>query len=451
MIISNATPQLIEQFGRSWRGVLECDVFHDNLALDTPRQAGLRSSCQTLAALRILEQTMPFDSRAYRVLIASPSDVEEEREIAVRVIQEWNDLHAHTRGVVLLPLRWETHSAPEYGVRPQEVINRAIVDQCDLLIGIFWTRIGTSTGVAESGTLEEIARVAKAGKPIMLYFSKIGMDPEQIDVAQLNKLKDFKAATYSNALVESYKNQVEFRDKLARQLELKVRDLQKADTSLGPSPLSLAIASFDLKSVEGTKATRAVKAINVIDAESAFAKDPKIAQEQSRTIASYVRRAATVPIVLAISNAGTLGVRNLYVELSITSSDGIMVSDKEPARLGGLNKKIFFSWDSLEEYHYDWSGLDVDWGGDFKRDEGFQGTGDGWRVTFEWPALQPNRTRLIKPALFITAERSGSVNFVAKVYADSLPEPANFAAEMEVTVHQESLHAVDLLGAEKRA
>lgn len=395
---------------------------------------------------------MPFDSRAYRILIASPSDVEEEREIAVRVIQEWNDLHAHTRGVVLLPLRWETHSAPEYGVRPQEVINRAIVDQCDLLIGIFWTRIGTSTGVAESGTLEEIARVAKAGKPIMLYFSKIGMDPEQIDVAQLNKLKAFKAATYSNALVESYKNQVEFRDKFARQLELKVRDLQKADTSLGPSPLSLAIASFDLKSIEGTKATRAVKAINVIDAESAFSKDPKIAKEQNGAIASYVRRAATVPIVLAISNAGTSGVRNLYVELSITSSDGIMVSDKEPARPGRLNK-IFFSssWDSLLEDHYDWSGPDVDWGGDFKRDEGFQGTGDGWRVTFEWPALQPNRTRLIKPALFISAERSGSVNFVAKVYADSLPEPANFAAEIEVTVHQESLHAVDLLGAEKRA
>jgi hypothetical protein len=69
---------------------------------------------------------MPFDTRTFRVLIASPSDVEEEREIAVRVIQEWNDLYSFTRRVVLLPLRWETHSAPEYGTWPQEVINRAI-------------------------------------------------------------------------------------------------------------------------------------------------------------------------------------------------------------------------------------------------------------------------------------------------------------------------------------
>jgi hypothetical protein len=164
---------------------------------------------------------MPFNSRAFRILIASPSDVEEEREIVVRVIQEWNDLYSYSRGVVLLPLRWETHSAPEYGTRPQEVINRTVVDQCDLLVGAFWTRIGSPTGVADSGTLEEIARVAKAGKPIMLYFSKVGMDPDRIDLVQLNKLKAFKAATYPNALTESYKSHIEFRDKFASNWSLK--------------------------------------------------------------------------------------------------------------------------------------------------------------------------------------------------------------------------------------
>src|SRR4029077_13747425 len=173
--------------------------------------------------------TMSFDSRTYRILIASPSDVEEEREIAVKVIQEWNDLYSYTRKVVLLPVRWETHTAPEYGTRPQEVINRAIVDNCDLLLGIFWARIGTPTGSADSGTLEEIQRVASAGKPVMLYFSKVGMEPDKIDLSQLARLKEFKQQTYPNALTESYKSQIEFRDKFARQLELKVRDLQKED------------------------------------------------------------------------------------------------------------------------------------------------------------------------------------------------------------------------------
>ena len=85
---------------------------------------------------------MAYDSRVYRILIGSPSDVEEERDIAVHVIQEWNNLYSYLRKVVLLPLRWETHTAPEYGTRPQEVINRAIVDQCDLdpnwITGLKW-------------------------------------------------------------------------------------------------------------------------------------------------------------------------------------------------------------------------------------------------------------------------------------------------------------------------
>jgi hypothetical protein len=143
---------------------------------------------------------MAYDSRTFRILIASPGDVEEEREIAVKVIQEWNDLNSYSRNVVLLPLRWETHTAPDYGIRPQEVINRAIVDECDLLVGIFWTRIGTPTGLADSGTLEEISRVAKLGKPIMLYFSKVGADPDRIDLSQLTRLKAFKEETYPNAL-----------------------------------------------------------------------------------------------------------------------------------------------------------------------------------------------------------------------------------------------------------
>jgi len=50
---------------------------------------------------------MAYDSRTYRILIASPSDVEEERDVAVNVIQEWNDLNSYSRKVTLLPLRWE--------------------------------------------------------------------------------------------------------------------------------------------------------------------------------------------------------------------------------------------------------------------------------------------------------------------------------------------------------
>ncbi len=103
---------------------------------------------------------MPFESLTYRVLIASPADLAEERQAATNAINEWNAQHASAESVVLLPIKWETHALPTAGIRPQQAINRQLVRTSDFLIGMFWTKLGTSTGVAESGTVEEIDQFA---------------------------------------------------------------------------------------------------------------------------------------------------------------------------------------------------------------------------------------------------------------------------------------------------
>jgi hypothetical protein len=115
---------------------------------------------------------MPFPARVYRVLIASPGDVQSERTIVADVLNSWNALHAADTGVAFVPVRWETHSSPELGRRPQAIINRELVDTSDMLIGAFWTRLGSPTGAADSGTVEEIERMSDAGKHVMLYFRK---------------------------------------------------------------------------------------------------------------------------------------------------------------------------------------------------------------------------------------------------------------------------------------
>jgi hypothetical protein len=120
------------------------------------------------------------------------------------------------------------------------------------LIGIFWTRIGSPTGVSDSGTLEEIERVAKAGKPVMLYFSKVGADPGLLDLGQVAKLNQFKEKTFPHALTESYKSIIEFRDKFAKQLELKVRDLQRSDTA-GPPALHLSFLNPKSGDLHGSR------------------------------------------------------------------------------------------------------------------------------------------------------------------------------------------------------
>jgi hypothetical protein len=167
---------------------------------------------------------MPFDARVLQVLIASPGDVGDERQLLSEMIYEWNYVNARERRVVLLPLRWETHASPELGSSPQAIINRQVVDSCDMAVGIFWTRLGTPTDVAESGTAEEIARVGEAGKPVMLYFSRAKVDLDTVDLTEYARLKEFKQKTYPQGLVEHYESLVDFREKFTRQLAIKVLD-----------------------------------------------------------------------------------------------------------------------------------------------------------------------------------------------------------------------------------
>ncbi len=161
-------------------------------------------------------------------------------------VNEWNTQHAAAEGVVLLPVKWETHATPQAGVRPQEAINQQLVAHCDILVGMFWTKIGTSTGVAESGTVEEIDQCVEAGKPTLLYFSSRPIDPNKIDLRQQKKLKGFKAATYKTALVGTFSRVEELRQAVLRDLMNQVRKLKPGRSSSASDKLDQAAKITEL-------------------------------------------------------------------------------------------------------------------------------------------------------------------------------------------------------------
>lgn len=174
---------------------------------------------------------MPTRSKVYRVMIGSPSDLAEERQAATDAVNEWNAQHADAEGAVLLPVKWETHAIPTSGVRPQSAINDQLVDRCDILVGMFWTKLGTSTGVAASGTAEEIDRFVAAGKPAMLYFSQRKISKDKVDPKQAAKLRKFKAATYRESLIGSFDSVADLQRVLLRDLTRQLRMLQSSKTA----------------------------------------------------------------------------------------------------------------------------------------------------------------------------------------------------------------------------
>ena len=168
---------------------------------------------------------MPFDATVYRILIASPGDVGEERNVIPEIINEWNAVSSFSSKKVLMPIKWETHSSPLLGNRPQGIINEQIVKDCDLLVGVFWSRIGTHTGVSVSGTAEEIEQFVSLSKPVMLYFSQTPIDPDKIDIEQFTILRNFKEKMRLKGLTESYSGIPDFRQKFTRQLSININNL----------------------------------------------------------------------------------------------------------------------------------------------------------------------------------------------------------------------------------
>jgi len=415
---------------------------------------------------------MSFDARVFRILIASPSDVADERDKAVQVIQAWNDQHAAERQVVLLPLRWETHSAPEYGRRPQETINRQVVDHADLLVGIFWSRLGSPTGVADSGTVEEIERSAKAGKPVMLYFSKNKEDPDKLDLEQLVKLRDFKKKTFPNALVESFADPVDFLEKFRRQLDIQVRTII-ADQDGGPGNRELrAVTDILLElAIDGVSVGNeaSINAFYVdianpsdIPDYSGSDKSPtskaRVAGEHGintttglltsalggvnkdfyRQSASYMAaRSFFRPLSFSLKNVGAIGARDVYIEISIfveePDKEVVLMSDSSvpknnPSRFGAGGSSIFSSlsnYPPVTEIAANGSSV--------------------WNIQLEIPALQPQRKVFPHHDYWIGARESCTVIIQAQIFADTLSEPIAEKLTIHLDVKSAKIDAEDIV------
>ena len=134
------------------------------------------------------------------------------------MIREWNSIYSFSTATILEPVLWETHTYPSIGARPQEIINRQIVDNSDILVGTFWTRLGTPTGEAESGTAEEIERFRTTGKPVMLYFSTVPVQPQNIDAREFAALTDYRNRLQQQGLIYTYESEQNLREQFRRHL-----------------------------------------------------------------------------------------------------------------------------------------------------------------------------------------------------------------------------------------
>ena len=179
-----------------------------------------------LADNSVLDTTV----RLIRVFLASPGDVPEERARASTVIARVNERHALSQGILLQLWRWEKDAVPEVG-RAQENINRSL-DGAAVVVLIIWNRIGTPTGEAESGTVEEFERAVErnlaTGWPrVMVYYCDRPSPPATTEdqLEQAGRVLKFKKRHQRDVLSASYGTASDFEQLLETHLDKVVDDI----------------------------------------------------------------------------------------------------------------------------------------------------------------------------------------------------------------------------------
>src|SRR5215204_4948068 len=179
--------------------------------------------------------------RTIRVLASSPGDVSDERQQLSVVVQELNaTLRALVpeRPTVVELIKWETHVHPDMGTDAQDVVSRQIPEY-DVFLGIMWSRFGTPTSVAGSGTEQEF-REAHVGwqerrspSHILFYFCRQDFPADLVlkNIDQLAKVSKFRSELANQGLVGNYESHAAFADTVRPHLVLVLSEIMHAGES----------------------------------------------------------------------------------------------------------------------------------------------------------------------------------------------------------------------------
>jgi hypothetical protein len=151
--------------------------------------------------------TMARSESVLTIFLASPADVVDERNRLEEAVTDWNRTWARNLGVRLELLRWEHDAYPGIGEDAQDVINQQLPQDYDLFIGVMWSRFGTKTKRAGSGTVEEFERAlvrfraSPENVSILFYLKDTPIPPSKLEASQLQKMHDFKKTLTNEGLL----------------------------------------------------------------------------------------------------------------------------------------------------------------------------------------------------------------------------------------------------------
>jgi len=178
----------------------------------------------------VFERGFDLQLDQIRIFVGSPSDVGAERQIVKDIIDEYNSISGPTNRAVCKFIGWESDTFSAMGVDGQEVINTQIDDNFDIFIGIMWSKVGTATARAASGTIEEFERALSRWQTdpnsvnVGFYFKTDAIPQDILDPEQYLQVRDFKSKIHESGCLTKDFSGDSFEKLFRRELNSNVAD-----------------------------------------------------------------------------------------------------------------------------------------------------------------------------------------------------------------------------------
>jgi hypothetical protein len=177
---------------------------------------------------------MANNRKVVQIFLASPGDLQQERQAAKAVVDAFNKRWADWFGIQIELVGWED-TFKRFG-RPQEQINLDL-DRREAFIGMIWRKWGTHPGGQYTSGFEEeyeraVASRKKSARPEMtLLFKKIDAEFLKDQGPDLKKVLSFRERIIIEKLIlfEEFETPREFEDKLDSWITRYVQQLKKQE------------------------------------------------------------------------------------------------------------------------------------------------------------------------------------------------------------------------------
>ncbi len=245
----------------------------------------------------------------YDLLLSCPGDVLDLKSTIEECVKSFNSSIGEINNIRIELKHWSTDSFPQSGDKPQNILNKQFVNDCDLCVALLGTRFGTPTDNYDSGTEEEIENMLAQGKQVFLYFVERNVDPSKIDLEQYAKVKKFKEKYTDKGIYWSVKTAEDLRKEFQNALTLYFIKLVAPTTAEVQPSLAPNLIVSDLGISEDTITLKHTDFQNV-----------QLVQKKEKTILNIIE-----------------SISNLQIETSAVEKEDVVVSKFSDNEVEGMS------------------------------------------------------------------------------------------------------------------